>query len=346
MNSRQSISSSEAYPASHGPSPASSKATPTRKAEIFGPISGDALAYFDPGPDGYSLKRSQGSLFPEDSTELCATLRKAGTMRAGVLFPLATPSAPPISASDCSSWPTATAKNFEGSEPEVFMARRARVKAKGINGNGFGLTLGMAVLVPPDWPTPRASPNENRQTKRTPSQEAGTHGKNLATEVHCWPTATAGDAKSSGSRNLADSKAHDGVSLTDAVKFGNSNTPRQGNWPTPQANDDKSGKGFDPTGRGHTPQLRHIVDGVLNGRWVEPLMGFPIGWCLLEGPSLANTDDPAAWPARPGEPQHDWEPARTCKSYKGRPAELRALGNAVVPAVVQLLGQAIIESEQ
>lgn len=264
MNSRQSISSSEAYPASHGPSPASSKATPTRKAEIFGPISGDALAYFDPGPDGYSLKRSQGSLFPEDSTELCGTLRKAGTMRAGVLFPLATPSAPPISASDCSS----------------------------------------------------------------------------------WPTATAGDAKSSGSRNLADSKAHDGVSLTDAVKFGNSNTPRQGNWPTPQANDDKSGKGFDPTGRGHTPQLRYIVDGVLNGRWVEPLMGFPIGWCLLEGPSLANTDDPAAWPARPGEPQHDWEPARTCKSYKGRPAELRALGNAVVPAVVQLLGQAIIESEQ
>jgi hypothetical protein len=310
MSSHPLISSSVASPASHGPSPASSKATPTRKAEIFGPISGDALAYFDHGPDGYSLKRSQGSLFPEDSTELCATLRKAGTMRAGVLFPLATPSAPPISASDCSSWPTATANNYE-SDPEIFLPRRAALKAKGINGNGFGLTLGMAVLVPPDW-----------------------------------PTATAGDAKSSGSRNLADSKAHDGVSLTDAVKFGNSNTPRQGNWPTPQANDDKSGKGFDPTGRGHTPQLRHIVDGVLNGRWVEPLMGFPIGWCILEGPSLANTDDPAAWPARPGEPQHDWEPARTCKSYKGRPAELRALGNAVVPAVVQLLGQAIIESEQ
>ncbi|MHA5052070.1 hypothetical protein [Streptomyces sp. SD15] len=32
-------------------------------------------------------------------------------------------------------------------------------------------------------PTPRASENENRQTKRTPSQEAGTHGKCLAAEV-------------------------------------------------------------------------------------------------------------------------------------------------------------------
>jgi hypothetical protein len=31
--------------------------------------------------------------------------------------------------------------------------------------------------------TPRASENENRQTKRSPSQEAGTHGKCLAAEV-------------------------------------------------------------------------------------------------------------------------------------------------------------------
>ncbi len=41
-------------------------------------------------------------------------------------------------------------------------------------------------------PTPRASENENRQTKRSPSQEAGTHGKCLAAEVaHLLPTPTA-----------------------------------------------------------------------------------------------------------------------------------------------------------
>jgi hypothetical protein len=33
------------------------------------------------------------------------------------------------------------------------------------------------------WPTPRSSANENRQTKRTPSQEAGNHGLSLAAEV-------------------------------------------------------------------------------------------------------------------------------------------------------------------
>jgi hypothetical protein len=35
------------------------------------------------------------------------------------------------------------------------------------------------------WPTPRASANENRQTKPTPSQEAGQHGMNLATTARC-----------------------------------------------------------------------------------------------------------------------------------------------------------------
>jgi hypothetical protein len=33
------------------------------------------------------------------------------------------------------------------------------------------------------WPTPRSSANENRQTRRTPSQEAGKHGLSLAAEV-------------------------------------------------------------------------------------------------------------------------------------------------------------------
>lgn len=50
-------------------------------------------------------------------------------------------------------------------------------------------------------PTPRASENENRQTKRSPSQEAGTHGKCLAAEVaHLLPTPTVAD--SNGTRNF------------------------------------------------------------------------------------------------------------------------------------------------
>jgi hypothetical protein len=50
-------------------------------------------------------------------------------------------------------------------------------------------------------PTPRASENENRQTKRTPSQMAGTHGKNLAAEVcELLPTPRASDTGTPGRR--------------------------------------------------------------------------------------------------------------------------------------------------
>jgi hypothetical protein len=82
-----------------------------------------------------------------------------------------------------------------------------------------------------------------------------------------WPTATAGDAKSSGSRNLLGSKAHAGVSLTDAVRTGDSTTSRR--WATPAATDYKGG-----ARRG---QLGEQAPGALNPDWVELLMGFPPG---------------------------------------------------------------------
>lgn len=53
------------------------------------------------------------------------------------------------------------------------------------------------------------------------------------------PTPTAGDAASSGSRNLEGSKAHAGVSLTDAIQTGDSRTPRRGD-PTPLLSNDGS----------------------------------------------------------------------------------------------------------
>ncbi|MFC8808624.1 hypothetical protein ACFT9J_35010 [Streptomyces anthocyanicus] len=54
-------------------------------------------------------------------------------------------------------------------------------------------------------PTPRASENENRQTKRSPSQEAGTHGRSLAAEMgSLLPTPRATDgAKGAVSRTEA-----------------------------------------------------------------------------------------------------------------------------------------------
>ena len=63
-----------------------------------------------------------------------------------------------------------------------------------------------------------------------------------------WPTPTTSDASGGGNRNSENSKAHAGVSLTDACLTGESSTPRS------------------------------EVSGQLNPTWVEWLMGFPDGW--------------------------------------------------------------------
>jgi hypothetical protein len=54
----------------------------------------------------------------------------------------------PTSGSACSGWPTPSAREFEHADLDNLMERRERIKAQGINGNGFGLTLGMFDLIP------------------------------------------------------------------------------------------------------------------------------------------------------------------------------------------------------
>lgn len=57
----------------------------------------------------------------------------------------------------------------------------------------------------------------------------------------------------------------------------------------------------------------------------------------------AGLDRFAGFPAAPGYPQHDYEPPRVTSRTDSRAARLKALGNAVVPAVVLPLAEAIYE---
>jgi hypothetical protein len=111
--------------------------------------------------------------------------------------------------------PTPSVTHNDGHNPEKFLARRERELAKGRNGNGFGLTLGMAVQL---LPTPGANDSTGPEGEtRKERQKKGTGGSALRDLKHLLPTPTAGDAHSSGSRKLPGSKAHPGTSLTDAV---------------------------------------------------------------------------------------------------------------------------------
>lgn len=157
-----------------------------------------------------------------------------------------------------------------------------------------------------------------------------------------WPTPTAGDAKASGSRCL-DSNAHEGTSLTDAVRPDRA-VAGERLWATPTSANPNEGEDIaswqeraaaavPPAG---CPGRR------LNPDWVETLQGFPIGWTSTTGPGLSVRETPrwprgrypADWDRTQHWPGYDWEPSRTLPDgppVKGRAGRLRALGNAVCP---------------
>ena len=119
----------------------------------------------------------------------------------------AMPSGPPICAlrararrtsdNGCSSWPSPNAGPQNDTDSR-WQERRAAVKAKGINGNGFGLTLGMAATLA-SWPTPEA---RNDAAGRTYTYDGGDKSKPRPSTLGlltAWGTPTSRDHKDSAS---------------------------------------------------------------------------------------------------------------------------------------------------
>ena len=146
--------------------------------------------------------------------------------------------------------------------PESWLARAALLKEKHHNGNGAGMPLAVAVKVA-DWPTPRASESENRQTKASPSQLAGEHGWSFGAAVnHQWPTPNAADDR-------------------------------------PRGNSESAATARRMAAGGRQISLSMTVPGALSPAWVCRLMGFPDGWTVISGPpAVAKRSTPASPRAR------------------------------------------------
>jgi len=228
-----------------------------------------SFAWYD--PDTHSLKTAQCSLLA-DSMSSSVTLPRWGLMRNGRLYQRPIPvlrigesasgywPTPKVSAGDYSYqpgtkkkvmnlsgaiklWPTpdASAMNV-GADPQKHMKRIAKLKEKGINGNGAGLTLGIACQM---RPTPRA--NESTESAETLMQRgekqygrANRNGMNLTAAVKLYPTPTA----SMQDTNTMDHQRLSGQQRAAMKAAGEPNKPQAG--------------------------------GSLNPTWVEWLMGWPI----------------------------------------------------------------------
>lgn len=164
-----------------------------------GPTSPTPFAYYDPA--SRSLRTSQ-TTFDLGLPTSSPTLPASGSMRSGALRARRR-SALPTSGAACSSSPglptprarDSKGRGYEDGLPAVveLLPTPTVSEATGPQpntGRTGGRSLRETLL-----PTPRASANENRQTRRTPSQEAGRHGLNLAAEVcSLLPTPTAAEA--------------------------------------------------------------------------------------------------------------------------------------------------------
>nr|WP_240808653.1 hypothetical protein [Actinomadura geliboluensis] len=152
-------------------------------------------------------------------------------------------------------------------------------RARDCKGRGYSDGLPAVVEL---LPTPRASVSENRQTRRTPSQEAGTHGLNLAAEVcSLLPTPRATDGTKGGPNQRGSSGD---LMLPSAVLL----------LPTPTATDAKSSSGTNPAW-GHGTTLTDAARRSTGAPTPPPSTGGPAS---SDGPrqlqlSLDATDDPA-----------------------------------------------------
>lgn len=256
-----------------------------------GPISSASFGRFN--PDG-SFLRTSLDLFGTDSDPSSVDWPRSGTMLNGICSARER-SVPHIAVSGSSysrgEYPTPSATPYGTSQNEGQVPHKRP-------------TAGTPSLETwaKGWPTPRAEDSESSGARRsrgvedtltettrawpTPaardwkgSSQSGQRRGQLdeAAEQH-WPTPTASDASGAGSRNTVTSKAHAGVSLTDAVLTGGS-TGRQGS-------DRRSSPPvltISSCGPECSPKHRR-----LNPAFVEMLMGWPTGWSIARigcGPS-------------------------------------------------------------
>ena len=194
----------------------------------------------------------------------------------------AAPAIPSTDGSRQESWPTITAHT-----PDM--------ESSGPNGNS-GTYLAGAVKAEENWVTPRTSGTSTRPNKTTPRQGL-TLIEQAREQEKMWRTPSVAEEKNQNTSTQiylqnqvgATPKAWATPQASDHIEGARteltSNQKCLGRdmkeWGTPTARDHKSGRGNEEREyKELTPMVERTQTGKLNPRWVETLMGLPVGWVM------------------------------------------------------------------
>jgi hypothetical protein len=234
-------------------------------------------------PSSASLRMSKDTS-PLDSEKSLESWNQSVTKRRGE-YSARLKSALLTRGSESSSWPTARTSDCQA-------ASMQRVKAGPNGGKGYQLREAVVTQDAANWPTPatvqiqrtdmqkridyRASIGRKYVTGSL-EEQMQQHGQaapaNPSTDGSrqgLWPTAT---VPNGGQTTLgrADKASKRQVRLEHVVE----------QWGTPTARDHKSGRGNEEREyKELTPMVERTQTGKLNPRWVETLMGLPVGWVM------------------------------------------------------------------
>lgn len=243
-----------------------------------GPLQEPSLSKW--GPDSCSWRTSP-DLFQSCSPEFSGTWPKWGSMRNGCVYERSMLERA-TGGSDCSSWPTPSASlPQDGEDPETWFARREELKKKGNSGNGAGVPLAIAAK---SWPTPAARDEKSGDASAATLER---NARPLNEVVKAWKTPNARD----GENGIA-LRGEDHIwgyrGLDEHVVAFHQAHPSSINGP-------KSSK----------PAQTSLQ---LSPRFVEWMMGFPIGWTEFKGSGKSGCEPLETLSFQHKEPQ----PCESC----------------------------------
>ena len=222
----------------------------------YGRTPSESFARFDPTTCSWRTLAliSETGWHRHTLTPSWLTLPASGMTRGGHLYRLP-PLVPHTSVGAGGALPTpVVSRHPQNRSPSPGAA--VRLSREGMAGRGL-------------WPTPTAADSE---------RQSATYMRGW------WRTPRANDGKGGLTFANGSERASTDFYLPDQV-----NMVERARWPTPRASDGE--KGLDPdheAGGRHAPALPTTVGGKLNPRWVEWLMGIPIGWTSCAPLAMAS----------------------------------------------------------